>query len=82
MYYSENWEDMDGFIPEVYQEVTSEDIALWEEMCSQYALFRGGVSTFRYRDYYRAMAQVRGCEELVRNMQSLLGSRVSIGGGR
>jgi N-acetylglucosamine malate deacetylase 1 len=62
LYFSENWEDMDGFAPEVYLEVTPEDMAMWEEMCKQYALFRGGVSTFRYMDYYRAMAQVRGCE--------------------
>lgn len=62
LYFSENWEDLTDFSPEVYLEVTAADMALWEEMCSKYELFRGGVSTFRYMDYYRAMAQARGCE--------------------
>lgn len=62
LYFSENWEDLDGFVPEVYLEVTEEDIALWERACQKYALFRGGVSRFRYMDYYRALAKMRGCE--------------------
>lgn len=60
--FGENWEDQEGFEPEVYLEVTAEDIALWREAMLKYALFRGGVSKFRYMDWYTAMATIRGCE--------------------
>lgn len=62
IYYAENWEDRDGFVPEVYLEVTAEDMALWERAARTHALFRGGVSRFPYVDYYKALARVRGCE--------------------
>jgi LmbE family N-acetylglucosaminyl deacetylase len=62
LHFAENWEDKEGFEPELYLEVTEEDIALWETAMLKYALFRGGVSRFPYMDYYRAQARVRGCE--------------------
>ncbi len=49
-------------MPEVYLEVTTEDIKLWEEMTGKYALFRGEVVNFPYVDYYRSLARVRGAE--------------------
>ena len=61
-YYAENWEDRDGFVPEVFLEVTADDIAVWECAATKHALFRGGVSRFPYVDYYKALARVRGCE--------------------
>jgi LmbE family N-acetylglucosaminyl deacetylase len=58
--YPENWEDMDGFDPTLY--VGIDDVyEQWLEAANQYELFRGGVSTFRYRDYYQALATLRGC---------------------
>jgi N-acetylglucosamine malate deacetylase 1 len=60
--YGENWEDLQGYEPEVYLEVLTEDIARWEEAMRCYALFRGEVSPFPYLDYYRALARTRGCE--------------------
>lgn len=62
VYYAENWEDQSGFVPEVYLEVTEEDMVLWDRAARAHALFRGGVSRFPYMDYYRSLARVRGCE--------------------
>jgi LmbE family N-acetylglucosaminyl deacetylase len=60
--YSENWEDPYGFVPELYLEITDEDLKLWEEMVAQYGLFRAEWKTFRYVEYYKALARVRGLE--------------------
>lgn len=60
--YAENWEDPYGFTPEIYLEITEEDLALWERMVTQYALFRGEWKTFSYVEYYRSLAKVRGLE--------------------
>ena len=62
LYYLENWEDYDTFTPELYIEITEEDIALWEKMVRKYALFRGEVVKFPYVDYYKSLARVRGIE--------------------
>ncbi len=61
-YYTDNWEDHDQFVPEVFCEVSEEDIAVWEEACRKYALFRGEVAKFPYIDYYKALFKVRGLE--------------------
>jgi LmbE family N-acetylglucosaminyl deacetylase len=60
--YAENWEDPYGFVPEIYLEVSEEDVALWEEMASKYGLFRAEWKTFPYVEYYRSLARVRGME--------------------
>ncbi|MDI6827135.1 MAG: PIG-L family deacetylase [Armatimonadota bacterium] len=62
LYYAENWEDREDFVPELYLEITKEDLKLWEEMVSKYALFRGEVAKFPYVDYYKSLARVRGAE--------------------
>lgn len=62
IYYAENWEDRQDFVPEVYLEITKDDMKLWEEMVTKYALFRGEVAKFEYVEYYKALARVRGCE--------------------
>jgi len=62
LYYAENWEDREEFVPDLYLKVGAEDIRLWEEMVSKYALFRGEVTKFPYVDYYKALARVRGPE--------------------
>jgi LmbE family N-acetylglucosaminyl deacetylase len=58
----ENWEDLDGYVPEIWLEVTQEDLDLWEKAMRCYALFRGEWDTFPYLDYYRSLARTRGCE--------------------
>lgn len=58
--FAENWEDMDDFVPDLYLDV--EDVYdRWVEAASQYELFSGSVSGFRYRDYYEALTITRGC---------------------
>ncbi len=62
IYFGENWEDLREYQPEVYVEVLSEDIEVWERAMRCYALFRGEVAAFPYLDYYKALARTRGCE--------------------
>jgi hypothetical protein len=51
---------MDDFVPDLYLDV--EDVYdRWIEAASQYELFSGSVSGFRYRDYYEALTITRGC---------------------
>lgn len=64
VFYGENWEDNRGFQPEVFLEVTEEDLAVWERAMRCYALFRGEVSPFRYIEYYKALARARGLEAM------------------
>lgn len=61
-YYAENWEDREGFVPEVLLSVMKEDIDLWKKMIAEYSLFRGEVVTFPYVEYYERLARVRGIE--------------------
>jgi N-acetylglucosamine malate deacetylase 1 len=62
LYFAENWEDREGFVPEIVLEVTEQDMALWREMVSKYALFRGEVIGFPYVEYYEKLARLRGIE--------------------
>jgi len=61
IYFAENWEDPQGFVPEVYLDV-SDVFGTWLEAAGRHALFRGEVSKFPYQEYYRALARVRGAE--------------------
>jgi N-acetylglucosamine malate deacetylase 1 len=59
--FAENWEDMDGFEPDVYLDTTSE-YETWLKALEHYEIFRDPtVGGFRYRDYYSALSQMRGC---------------------
>jgi len=62
LYFAENWEDKEDFLPEVILEVTEGDITLWREAATQYSLFRGEVVAFPYVEYYEKLARVRGIE--------------------
>ncbi|MBN2392901.1 MAG: PIG-L family deacetylase [Anaerolineae bacterium] len=60
LYFPENWEDMDGWRADVYLDATD----VWDDylvMLRSHALMRGGVSSFRYYDYYNALGTTRGC---------------------
>jgi LmbE family N-acetylglucosaminyl deacetylase len=61
VWYAENWEDAEGFRPYVYADVTGA-LDRWREAVSLYEFVRGGISAFRYLDYYTALATVRGAE--------------------
>lgn len=59
VWYAENWEDAEGFQPFISVDV-SEERDQWRAAVSQYEFVRGGISSFRYLDYYDALAVVRG----------------------
>jgi N-acetylglucosamine malate deacetylase 1 len=59
VYFAENWEDMDGFQPYVYVDV-SHEMETWAEAVTRYEFVGGTISAFRYLDYYQALAVVRG----------------------
>jgi len=60
VYFPENWEDMDGWRADVYLDVSD----VWEDYVSvlrSHEFIRGGISSFRYFDYYTALGTTRGC---------------------
>jgi LmbE family N-acetylglucosaminyl deacetylase len=61
VFFPENWEDPQGFRPEVFIDV-SESYDAWLEAANKYALFRGEVASFPYRQYYESLAFIRGAE--------------------
>jgi LmbE family N-acetylglucosaminyl deacetylase len=61
IYFTENWEDPEGFKPYLYVDI-SEELALWKECVTQYQFIKGGISKFPYLEYYEALARVRGAE--------------------
>ncbi len=59
--FAENWEDVDGFVPDLYLDVTD----VWERYLHAmraYSLFRGEVSSFPYEQWYRGASEMRGAE--------------------
>lgn len=60
IYFADNWEDRAGFEPDVFVEIDDAAYDAWRRACAAYELFRGGISSFRYADYYQALATVRG----------------------
>lgn len=61
VYFTENWEDPEGFQPYVYVDATAEFDA-WKDCVTKYEFIRGGISPFPYLDYYSALARIRGAE--------------------
>jgi LmbE family N-acetylglucosaminyl deacetylase len=61
VYYAENWEDPEGFKPEVYLDVT-DVFERYLEAIRAYGLFRGEVSRFPYEQWYRGCSEMRGAE--------------------
>ena len=58
--YPENWEDIQGFRADLYLDVTD----VWDaylDVLRSHEFIRGGISTFRYFDYYAALGITRGC---------------------
>ena len=58
VYYAENWEDMRGFIPYLYVDVTAA-FDLWSRAI-QKVYFAKNATYFRYYEYYEALSRVRG----------------------
>jgi LmbE family N-acetylglucosaminyl deacetylase len=61
IYYTENWEDPEGFHPFLYID-TSNELEIWREAVTKYQFIKGGISSFPYLDYYASLARVRGAE--------------------
>ena len=59
IWYAENWEDAAGFQPYVSVDVSGA-MPVWRQAVTKYEFVRGGVSDFRYLDYYEALSVVRG----------------------
>jgi LmbE family N-acetylglucosaminyl deacetylase len=58
-YYAENWEDSANFLPDTYLDIGAV-YEKWLEACNQFPMWRGETG-FRYHDYYRSLAVMRGC---------------------
>jgi len=59
IWYAENWEDGEDFQPYITVDVSNE-MNQWRDAVTKYEFVRGGISTFRYLDYYDALSIVRG----------------------
>jgi len=59
IYYTENWEDMEGYNPYIFVDVT-ETYDVWKEAVHKYEFIGGDISPFPYLDYYTSLARVRG----------------------
>lgn len=70
VFFAENWEDNDGFRPEVYVDVSSV-FERWVEALKMCAFARGETG-FNYVDYYVSLARMRGLEIGVRYAQALM----------
>ena len=73
-FYCENWEDPFGYEAQVYVDIT-DVFDTYVKGMEQYELFRGGISSFRYIDYYKALAVTRGCLANCRYAQTLMRPR-------
>ncbi|MFA4028463.1 MAG: hypothetical protein GDYSWBUE_000343 [Candidatus Fervidibacterota bacterium] len=60
IYYAENWEDAEGFVPFTYVDITGV-FSDWERAFKVYAIGRGE-GGFPYWDWYSATARLRGIE--------------------
>ncbi|MEK3794477.1 PIG-L family deacetylase [Paenibacillus sp. FSL R7-0204] len=61
LYYSENWEDAVDYVPYVYVDFDQAAYDLWIEALGRH-WFVTNSKSFKYMDYYKALAVVRGCE--------------------
>ncbi len=59
VYYADNWEDAESFQPYVYIGVDGE-MTQWRAAVTKYEFVGGAISSFRYLDYYEALATTRG----------------------
>lgn len=60
--YGENLEDLVGFIPTKYVQLSSSDVHTWFQALQHYDLYNGGINIVPYDDYYRTMGKVRSLE--------------------
>lgn len=61
LYFAENWEDAAGYRPYLYEEVSAEGFALWQEAVQTHWFVTGSAS-FPYYEYYSHLKRLRGIE--------------------
>ncbi|WP_223692862.1 PIG-L deacetylase family protein [Leifsonia poae] len=59
--HADNWEDADGFVPDLYVPIPEEAFERWRAAIQNQAFARGETYGFRYIDYYTAMMTAKGC---------------------
>ena len=59
IWYADNWEDAEDFQPYIYVDVSNE-MDQWKDAVTRYEFVGGKISSFRYLDYYSALAITRG----------------------
>lgn len=59
IYFSENWEDSEGFVPYIYIPCSEEAYELWKKALQTH-WFVTNSKSFKYYDYYTHLAFVRG----------------------
>lgn len=59
--HADNWEDADGFVPDLYVPIPDEAFDIWRSAIQNQAFARGETYGFRYIDYYTALMTVKGC---------------------
>lgn len=59
LYFSENWEDEDGFKPYIYLKCSKEGFQLWQKALKEH-WFVCHSKSFNYFDYYTHLSYVRG----------------------
>lgn len=74
LFYTENWEDAEGFVPDTSVEISQEAFDLWSEAIQGQAFARGETYGFRYIDYYTAQMTMRGCLSRTERAVALAGS--------
>jgi N-acetylglucosamine malate deacetylase 1 len=75
LYFADNWEDAEGFRPDVTFEVSEEAFETWSDAVSRYAFARGETYGFPYVEYYRALTTVRGAPAGFRRAQAFAAPR-------
>lgn len=71
LFFGENLEDLEGFFPTVYVNISNVYDA-WIQSLKSYELFRGGITKYPYDSYYTTAAITRGIEANVRYAQAFM----------
>lgn len=59
--HADNWEDADGFSPDLYVPIPESAFRRWRAAMERQAFACGETYGFRYIDYYTAMMTAKGC---------------------
>jgi len=60
--YGENCEDLVGFIPQAYYQLSKDEVETWFNALRKYEIFNGKVNDVPYYEYYSTMGKVRSME--------------------